>query len=204
MDRWILHISLNLCCDKTCYISVSHFFLTSSNLYFAHQFRTSNNHPPSIDESKTPLKKQASTSLGYTIMCVALEQRHFQCGHLKKVIITTQCDNALRSGKTCRKSQCVLLEGETVSLPLCVICYRKTEKVICDEADEAIRRVTECADNFQRLLNDPDSTSSAQYQTGDLAVNAAELTHGVLDRIRRERQFKLSEFRKSQGVWGDG
>lgn len=133
-------------------------------------------------------------------MCTGILQSHYLCGHVKKFFIATRCENALRSGNNCRRSQCSLLGAEVASLPFCIMCYRKAEKEICDQADEAICQVTQCADGIQQWLKLPYLAPQERYVFGDLALEAADL----VDEIRRNRLLNLSKFRESQGVWGDG
>ncbi|MCJ1424937.1 hypothetical protein MMC29_002825 [Sticta canariensis] len=133
-------------------------------------------------------------------MCIGLEKRHVQCGHLRSFTIKVACVYATETGIKCSKQQCPLVEGEIVSPPLCVICYRKTEKVICDEADEQRDQIKMRIESVQQELQDPDLTPYERYMA-QIQLNDEMVLQTA---NRRERGLMLSDFRKSQGVWGDG
>lgn len=133
-------------------------------------------------------------------MCVGVERRHRQCGHLKSFVIRIRCANAERTGDDCRKSQCSLVEGETDFLPLCLVCYRKEEKEMCEMADEVINETTELISRIKEQLENPDLNLTERGRLTNLLTRNENLQV----ENRRARALALSHFRNSQGVWGDG
>lgn len=133
-------------------------------------------------------------------MCLALEAKHIQCGHLDGFSIVSLCASARRMDSPCDKSQCSI-KTEISPPPLCASCYRRTEKEICDKADEARRDITHYLDNIKRELRENRNLDSLERRLlralRDDAVN-------MQNENRAERALTLTEFRESQGVWGDG
>lgn len=133
-------------------------------------------------------------------MCVGLEQSHAQCGHLKSWAIGTRCFNAIQSGNDCLREQCSSISGETVSLPLCLNCYREKEEAICQAADKVYQRIIEHSVKIKRELENPGLDMMERFVLKDRLSQAVEAQRGN----RTVRALMLYEFRKSQGVWGDG
>lgn len=79
-------------------------------------------------------------------------------------------------------------------------CYRSTEESICDEADEERDQITERLESIQQELQDPSLSPFERY----MAQTRLNEEIALLTENRRERAAKLSLFRESQGVWGDG
>lgn len=133
-------------------------------------------------------------------MCIGVEKRHFQCSHLKTFVIRKRCANADRTGNDCSKSQCSFVEGEIESLPLCLRCYRATEQGICESTDKLLDEIKDHIFRTKRQLENPDLTLMERGQLRDLLIEVEAL------RVenRRMRAMALSQFRNSQGVWGDG
>lgn len=134
-------------------------------------------------------------------MCHGLEKRHFQCGHWNTFVITARCTNAIETGIDCLVHQCSFLEGEIVKSPLCVKCYRKTEEEICDHADDALVMIKESCENAKNELKNNPNLSDLDRELLQEEIDDAPKQAAY---NRQERAGILKEFRKSQGVWGDG
>lgn len=133
-------------------------------------------------------------------MCFALETKHVQCGHLDGFSIVFRCTNARQTGDPCDRSQC-FLKAEIGPPPLCTFCYRRTEKEICDKADEALRDTNHYLDNIKREIREnPNLDSLERRLLRALRKDAVKMQKDN----RAERAVALADFRESQGVWGDG
>lgn len=137
---------------------------------------------------------------GISIMCIGLEKSHSQCGHADSFVITAQCENALANRRDCTQVQCSFVEEVIVSPCLCVNCYRSTEKWICDEAYKKRHKILEDLENDRQKLENPDLPEKEWVA---LETRTEKLTK-LLYENRKECRWALKEFRKSQGVWGDG
>ncbi|MCJ1462052.1 hypothetical protein MMC07_000652 [Pseudocyphellaria aurata] len=73
------------------------------------------------------------------------------------------------------------------------------EEEICDEADKQLREIMLHLDNLKREL-DPALPKVQQILLVDRIKEAEEWR----DENRTELALSLADFRKSQGVWGDG
>ncbi|MCJ1463324.1 hypothetical protein MMC07_001931 [Pseudocyphellaria aurata] len=132
-------------------------------------------------------------------MCRGVERLHDQCRHLE-FVITRLCESAIETGTPCTRDQCSFIGGEIVSPPLCLICYRKIEEQICDTAKEALRQINVESKRIREQLEDPELKPEDRTGYEELLREALRLHQEILE----SQASDLTEFRRSQGVWGDG
>lgn len=96
--------------------------------------------------------------------------------------------------------QCSFVGGEIVSLPLCLVCYRRFEERVCDNANKALREINIESKRMKEELENPELELVDRIAYQELLREAVRLQHEII----ASRRWDLSEFRRSQGVWGDG
>lgn len=131
-------------------------------------------------------------------MCLFWQDHHTQCQHTE-TSTNNRCPRAIQTGSDCAQTDW-LTEHRLVPLPLCVNCYRETERQICDESDEQLKMIDEYHTSVREFRDNTVLSPQEQTELYELLDQARYL----YNEVREERARKLEEFRTSQGVWGDG
>lgn len=163
------------------------FFL---NPYFSNQIQ-------SRTKSSTVIKKlNVIKTKSPRIMCIGVEKRHDECGHVQTYEFHSRCTNALQTNRICPNSECVFIKEAVYEPSLCPECYGKAEKKLRDGADSEFEDFTVYADKVKRELENPLMDSSLRNAMQLLLIE----TDRLRDTSREARKRALAEFRASQGV----
>ena len=155
-------------------------------------------------------------------MCYKHDYYYRDCGHIRNTIIAP-CEAGLdEETEICNAN---IYQGTMIYVDrpsYCPPCYRKIEEKICDQADEQMADIQDEIRDMQDMLTDAEQKHQEERQKlspGSEILEAADANYLELDadlqlwiavserheRVNRQnRASALSQFRESQGVWGDG
>ena len=135
-------------------------------------------------------------------MCRAFQGQGFDgCGHGVHGVFYDWCDEATKLGRTC---SAYITDRNPKIHPVpkkCVHCYRRYEKATFDFHNERIKNTESEIKRREEALRDNQTMNQATRQ--ELKRQIRIMQDGITIRVT-EREKQLSEFRKAQGVWGDG
>ena len=126
-----------------------------------------------------------------TNMCLVIEHIHQACHHHRKRQGVELCP---QRGKDGICPAIVIAHTINITNPaLCPTCYRTEEEKIFDKYESKIRPLQERLDELRKTakLPRPITFYEGRYNEG-------------IQQKKDKRMQRLAEFRRAQGVWGDG
>lgn len=128
-------------------------------------------------------------------MCVGWLEKHHECGHIKEYHVISRCPTA--DGDVECWTACWTVNIYKPSL--CVQCYRRKERQICQVFDDQIQMMERRIESLKQTLIGLES-QTYRDATNSLLSDCEDELFGMM----ADRHQELSEFRDQQGVWGDG
>ena len=135
-------------------------------------------------------------------MCVGINRKHFECGHIKDFKVISECPFGVTSVGACRHNiQEVVYTSDILTPSLCRPCYILQEEFIYGMYQgeiDVLRQQIESVHKLMRTVPDMEERMLRALEI-DLARYEDTLQEAISD-----RRGMLAKFRRSQGVWGDG